>query len=132
MTTLLPCPFCGTSDHLRTYSLSEDQLPDVGEMILCDASKGGCGTRGPGALYADNPAETAESLWNTRPSISSELEPEYTYTICSTTFTSGKKNGRQVIYGRCEGMNQACEYFYPYANQEEFNAQASFIFQFCW
>jgi Lar family restriction alleviation protein len=50
-----PCPFCGSTDELRTASISTTEHHD-GEAVFCD----GCGAQGPICPTAT----AAISAWN--------------------------------------------------------------------
>lgn len=66
MCQLKNCPFCGKTEALRIADASEDIgiSAGVAHYVLCDASKGGCGGRGPGSLEGE---DNAALQWNTRP-----------------------------------------------------------------
>lgn len=57
-----PCPFCAETKSLRlVYDASADAIPDQ-FMVICDATKGGCG--GSGGYRVGGHA--ACNVWNER------------------------------------------------------------------
>lgn len=80
-----------------------------------------------------DPDAIGNVIFNTRKEQIPEPVKQYSTCICSTTFTSGNVNGKQVIYGQSDGSDGIVTFGgYQYKNEEEFNERVSFLFAHCW